>query len=133
VSSVPVLELVPVRVMVRVRRVVALGVVRRCEGKGLGVRVVVDPWRGRIFSLIWRGTIWRDTGRYREIPGDTGRYEIRADTGGYGRIRADTGRCDEMQGDTGRYGQILQRYIKIPQKTVHRVVVWRFLFSFKGE
>ena len=43
VSSVPVLELVPVRVMVRVRRAVALGVVRRCEGKGLGVRVVV--WR----------------------------------------------------------------------------------------
>ena len=41
VSSVPVLELVPVRVMVRVRRAVALGVVRRCEGKGLGVRVVV--------------------------------------------------------------------------------------------
>ena len=42
VSSVPVLELVPVRVMVRVRRAVALGVVRRCEGKGLGVRVVVE-------------------------------------------------------------------------------------------
>ena len=71
---------------------------------------------------------------YREIPGDTGIYREIRDTGGYGRIRADTGRCDEMQGDTGRYGQILQRYIKIPQKTVHRVVVvWRFLFSFKGE
>ena len=60
---------------------------------------------------------------YREIPGDTGIYREIRDTGGYGRIRADTGRCDEMQGDTGRYGQILQRYIKIPQKTVHRVVV----------
>ena len=59
------------------------------------------------------GGIWRDTGRYREIPGDT--EEIR-DTGRYGQIRADTGRCEEMQGDTGRYGQILQRYIKIPQK-----------------
>ena len=41
-EKVPVLELVPVRVMVRVRRAVALGVVRRCEGKGLGVRVVVE-------------------------------------------------------------------------------------------
>jgi len=49
------------------------------------------------------------TGRYREIPGDTR----------YGQIRADTGRCEEMQGDTGRYSQILERYIKIPQKTVH--------------
>ena len=74
-------------------------------------------------SAAGYGGIWRDTGRYREIPGDTGRYEIRADTGRYGQIRGDTGRCDEMQGDTGRYGQILQRYIKIPQKTVHRVVV----------
>ena len=79
-SSVPVLELVPVRVMVRVRRVVALGVVRRCEGKGLGVRVVVDPWRGRFFSRYPRrdmagyGGIWRDMAGYREIHADMMRY-----------------------------------------------------------
>lgn len=49
VSPVPVLEPVPVRVLVRVRRAVALGVVRRCEGKDLGVRVVVEwLWSGRV-------------------------------------------------------------------------------------
>ena len=46
-------ELVPVRVMVRVRRVVALGVVRRCEGKDLGVRVVVEwLWSGRVVVCL---------------------------------------------------------------------------------
>jgi len=55
------------------------------------------------------GGIWRDTGRYREIPGDTRRYEIRADTGRYGEMRGDARRY-------GRYSQILERYIKIPQK-----------------
>jgi len=50
----------------------------------------------------------RDTARYQEIP-HTWRYEIRADTGRYGR----KGRCERCK---EIYGQILERYIKIPHQ-----------------
>ena len=54
VSSVPVLELVPVRVMVRVRRAVALGVVRRCEGKGLAPFGCASSCSVVEWQFVWR-------------------------------------------------------------------------------
>ena len=62
-------------------------------------------------SLVWTiffavsaagyGGIWRDTGRYREIPRDTRRYLIPGDTR-YGQIRADTGERADAR-DARRY------------------------------
>ena len=46
-----------------------------------GAGAATDPCGLDDFFRGIRGGIWRDTGRYREIPGDTRRYEIRADTG----------------------------------------------------
>ena len=59
-------------------------------------------------SLVWTvffavsaagyGGIWRDTGRYREIPEDTGRYREIRDTGGYGAFPGGFGRVPDRRG-----------------------------------
>ena len=72
----------------------------------------LDDFFHGVHGEIWRGTagyrgILRDTGRYREIPGEHEIHpreippDIRADTGRYGQIRADGGEYAEIEGDTG--------------------------------